>query len=108
MRGFLLKGFFRCEALTSSGHNHGWSRKSWKLLALPALKRRKITESDVEASFVEPDASVKVVGNLLVLHEEEVEEEVVMLSEESSGNDYVIIYVDYVLFFYRGGASTHA
>ena len=86
MRGFLLKGFFRCKALTPSGHNHGWSRKRRKLLPLPALKRRKITESDVEASFVEPDLALNVDANPLVLHEEE-EEEVDMLSEESSGNE---------------------
>ena len=87
MRGFLLKGFFRCKALTPGGHNHGWSRKRRKLLPLPALKRRKITESDVEASFVEPDVALNVDANRLAMHEEEEEEEVDMQSEESSGNE---------------------
>jgi len=90
MRGFLLKGFFRCKALTPAGHNHGLSRKRRKLLPLPALKRRKITESDVEASFVEPDVALNVDANPLVLQEEEEEEEeeeADMQSEESSGNE---------------------
>ena len=87
MRGFLLKGFFRCKALTPGGHNHGLSRKRRKLLPLPALKRRKVTESDVEASLVEPDVALNVEANPLVLHDEEEEEEEDMQSEESSGNE---------------------
>lgn len=84
MRGFLLKGFFRCKALTPGGHNQCWSRKRRKLLPLPALKRRKVIDLDVEASFVEPDVALNVDANPLALHEED---EVGMQSEQSRGNE---------------------